>query len=115
MTGQGGGEPGAAQWPAARTFREGDFRYEVPAAPGRYTLTLTFVEPTFAKGERVFDVLVNDKPVLSDFDIAAEAKGERASVIRSLPVEASAAGLTVSFKGKTGKAIVSAVDLAPRP
>lgn len=115
MSGQGGGEPGATPWAVARTYREGDFRYQIPAAPGRYTVTLTFVEPTYAKGERVFDVLINDKAVLSDFDIAGLAKGERAAVVRSIPVEANEAGLTIAFKGKTGKAIVSSVDVAPRP
>jgi beta-galactosidase len=115
MTGQGGGEPGAAPWPVARTYREGDFRYQIPAAPGRYTVTLTFVEPTYAKGERVFDVLVNDKVVLADLDVAGAATGERATVVRSVPVEATDAGLTITFKGKTGKAIVSSIDVAPRP
>jgi beta-galactosidase len=115
MTGQGGGEPGAAPWPVARTYREGDFRYQIPAAPGRYTVTFTFVEPTYVKGERVFDVLINDKVALSDFDVAGTAKGERATVVRSVPVEATDAGLTIAFKGKTGKAIVSSIDVAPLP
>ena len=115
MSGQGGGEAGATPWSVARTYREGDFRYQIPAAPGRYTVSLTFVEPTFAKGERIFDVLVDDKVVLADFDIAALAKGERTTVLRSLPVEVGAAGLTLSFKAKTGKAIVSSIDVAPRP
>jgi beta-galactosidase len=115
MTGQGGGEPGAAPWPVARTYREGDFRYQIPAAPGRYTVTFTFVEPTYVKGERVFDVLINDKVVLSDFDIAGTSKGERATVVRSVPVEATDTGLTIAFKGKTGKAIVSSIDVAPLP
>jgi len=60
-------------------------------------------------------VLINDKVALSDFDVAGAAKGERATVVRSVPVEATDAGLTITFKGKTGKAIVSSVDVAPRP
>ncbi|TCS14930.1 glycoside hydrolase family 2 TIM barrel-domain containing protein [Caulobacter sp. BK020] len=106
---------GISGWSTARTFREGDFSYQIPAAPGRYTVTLTFVEPIYGKGERTFDVLVGDKAVLSNLDVASLATGEHAIVTRSFPVEVSAPGLTLSFKGKTGKAMVSAVDVAPRP
>jgi beta-galactosidase len=115
ITGKAPVAPGATPWSVARTYREGDFSYHIPAAPGRYTVTLAFVEPTYAKGERLFDVLANDKPALTDFDVAALAAGERATVVRSFPVEATAAGLTLSFKGKTGKAMVSTIEVAPRP
>jgi beta-galactosidase len=106
---------GGAPWSIARTYREGDFSYRIPAAPGRYMVSLTFVEPTYVKGERIFNVLIDDKPALTDFDVAGQATGERATVVRTFPVEVTAAGLTLTFKGKTGKAIVSAIDLAPRP
>lgn len=112
----GGPAPaGVAAWPIARTYREGDFSYRIPAAPGRYTVTLTFVEPIFGKGERKFDVAANDKAILSDFDVAGSASGEHALVTRSFPVEISTSGLVLSFKGKTGKAMVSAIDVTPRP
>lgn len=105
----------ASGWAVARTFREGDFSYRIPAAPGRYTVTLTFVEPIFDKGQRTFDVLANDKVVLGDFDIASQAVGEHARVVRSFPVEIGSAGIDLVFKSKTGKALVSAIDIAPRP
>ncbi|HWT52054.1 MAG TPA: malectin domain-containing carbohydrate-binding protein, partial [Caulobacter sp.] len=92
-----------------------DFSYRIPAAPGRYTVTLTFVEPILGKGERAFDVLANDKTALADLDVAALAAGEHATVVRSFPVDVAANGLVLSFKGKTGKAMVSAIDVAPRP
>lgn len=104
----------ASGWPVARTFREGDFSYRVPAAPGRYTVTLTFVEPIFDKGQRTFDVLAGDKVVLADLDVAGVASGEHATVTRSFPVEVGLNGLVLGFKGKTGKAMVSAIDVAPR-
>jgi beta-galactosidase len=106
---------GASGWLIARTFREGDFSYRIPVAPGRYTVTLTFVEPIFDKGQRTFDVLAGDKVVLADLDVAGQATSEHAAVVRGFPVEVGQNGLTLTFKGKTGKAIVSAVDVAPRP
>lgn len=112
----GGKAPaGTAGWSTTRTFREGDFTYQIPAAPGRYTVTLTFVEPVFEKGQRTFDVLVNDKVVLADLDVAGASVGDRATVVRSLPVDLGAGGLRLAFKGKIGKAMVSAIDVAPRP
>lgn len=110
-----GAATGAPPWSIVRTFREGDFGYRIPAAPGRYTVTLTFVEPIFDKGQRTFDVLAGDKVALADLDVAGLASGEHAAVVRSFPVEVGANGLVLSFKGKTGKAMVSAIDVASRP
>ena len=106
---------GVVPWSIARTYREGDVTYRIPAAPGRYTVSLTFVEPIFSKGERMFDVLVDDKVALADIDVAARATGEQVPVSLSVPVEVGPNGLTLAFKGKVGKAIVSAIDVAPRP
>ena len=115
MSGKAPTDAAGATSPVARTFREGDFSYSIPAAPGRYTVTLTFAEPTFAKGERLFDVLVNGKPALTDVDVAGAATGERVAVTRSFPIEVASTGLSLTFKSKAGKAIVSAIDIAPRP
>jgi regulation of enolase protein 1 (concanavalin A-like superfamily) len=51
-----------------------DFSYSLPVLPGKYQVHLRFAE-TFLKnvGERVFDVLINGKKVLVDFDILKEA------------------------------------------
>jgi alpha-N-arabinofuranosidase len=51
-----------------------DFSYSLPVVPGKYQVHLRFAE-TFLKnvGERVFDVLINGKKVLVDFDILKEA------------------------------------------
>lgn len=115
VTGKAPSASGATPWSILRTYRDGDFSYHIPAAPGRYTVKLTFVEPTFEKGERLFDVMADDKLVLADFDVAGQATGERAAVIRSFSVEVTPAGLTLGFKGKTGKAMVSAIEVTPLP
>ena len=49
-----------------------------------YTVRLHFAETGAVKaGQRVFDVQVQDKPALKDFDIAAEAGGSNRAVVRS--------------------------------
>jgi beta-galactosidase len=59
------------------TFREGDFRYRIPVENGRYAVSLTFVEPSAAAGERQFDVIANGVPALVAFDVAATAGAPR--------------------------------------
>ncbi len=56
--------------------RWGNFNYAIPAAPGRYRVTLKFAETypaQFRVGERVFDVYCNGVALLRDFDVFAEA------------------------------------------
>jgi outer membrane protein assembly factor BamB len=53
-------------------------------APRPYTVTLHFMEPGgLAPGERVFDVTLQDVPVLRGFDIAREAGGTDRAVSRT--------------------------------
>lgn len=57
------------------------YKSVLPAAP--YTVRLFFAEPLDLRaGERAFDVDLQDKPVLKDFDIAAAAGGVRKGVVK---------------------------------
>lgn len=52
-------------------------------APGRYTVRLGFMAPARDQaGQRVFDVKIQDKIVLSDFDIAIETGGANKAVVK---------------------------------
>lgn len=63
------------------TYRMGDFTYNIPLKPGDYELWLYFVETLFGPGtnagggdaSRMFQVKVNGRLVLNDFDIIADA------------------------------------------
>ena len=50
----------------------------------KYTVTIHFLEPdeTAKPGQRVFDVLIQGKPVLERFDIMAEANGPKRGITR---------------------------------
>jgi len=53
-----------------------DYGYEFPVPPGRYRVRMLFAETYLKKpGERVFDILINGKKALKDFDILKEAGG----------------------------------------
>jgi len=63
--------------------REGEFSYDIPVKNGKYDLRMYFVETTFGPGtftgrgesSRVFSVFLNDRPLLTDFDILSDAGG----------------------------------------
>lgn len=98
----------------AASFREGDFHYRLPLAPGRFTVELTFVEPKPAAGTRRFNVLANGQTELSNFDVAGAAGGALIEVRRRFEVSAGAEGLDLHFQPVAGNAIVSAVEVTPR-
>lgn len=63
--------------------REGNFRYDIPLQPGAYELHLHFAETLFgqtplegAEARRLFDVTVNGRSLLKDFDITDDAGGQ---------------------------------------
>src|SRR5881396_220922 len=86
-------------------------RYTIPLpGPGVYGINLLFADPKFAvPGRRVFRVLAEDQPVITDLDLAATAGG-RTAVIRSFAV-ASDGVMDLVFHGTVGKAIVSGIEL----
>ncbi|MBN1347542.1 MAG: PQQ-binding-like beta-propeller repeat protein [Phycisphaerae bacterium] len=57
--------------------------FEQPKVPGTYTVRLHFAETDDAKpGQRLFDVKIQDKPVLQAFDVAQQAGGRNRPVIK---------------------------------
>jgi hypothetical protein len=69
---------------------EGLTKYSIPLlegeeAPARYSVTMVFAElnPQVQPGERVFNVSLQDKTVLEDFDIAGKAGGSNRQLIRT--------------------------------
>jgi beta-galactosidase len=95
----------------AATFREGRFDYAVPLADGRYTVRLTFVEPSRAVGERVFDVTANGRQIIKALDVAREAGGSAKAVVRTAVVQVRGGRLDLAFTPRKGDAIVSAIEI----
>jgi hypothetical protein len=103
-------------------YREGSFRYEIPAAAGRYELRLHFAEPIApedglgpaGEGTRLVQVALNGTVVLRDLDIFAEA-GARAAVTKAFrDVSPQADGkIRLEFSGTGRGALVSAIEVSP--
>jgi Malectin domain len=101
--------------------RFGHFSYQIPVAPGRYTVTLHFTEGFFGTiasppdngPGRVFDVYSNGVALLRNFDILGRAGGPNKPVTETFKgVEPNAAGLIVlSFVPVKNYACVSAIEV----
>ncbi|MDD4890345.1 MAG: malectin domain-containing carbohydrate-binding protein, partial [Phycisphaerae bacterium] len=69
-----------------------------PVPPATYTVRLHFAEmEDRAPGERVFNVSIQGKQVLTDFDVAKEAGGPRRSIVREFAGIAIGRELTLEF------------------
>jgi len=94
--------------------RFGNFTYTIPAADGRYILTLRFAETWFGPGKpgaggvgsRVFDVYCNGIALLRNFDIFRAAGGAQRAI------EKSFRGITPNAQGKIVLSFVPVVNYA---
>ena len=103
--------------PAAvyQSERYGNFSYTLDGlTPGTaYGLRLHFAEIFWlAPGQRVFHVRINGQPVLTDFDIFAEAGADRA-VVREFSAAADANGrIAIQFVTVVDNAKLSGIELS---
>jgi beta-galactosidase len=114
--------------PIYQTQQTGIRQYRLPARAGIYELTLHFAELVGGKtaalpynltgGDRderpqprVFNVRVNGKPFLQQFDIAAEHGSARA-VVKSTPVIVrEGEGVLIEFEALAGEPVLNALQL----
>jgi len=95
--------------------RWGHFSYDIPVAPGRYTVTLHFVEHhggAAPSHDRVFDVFCNGKTIVSKLNIADEVGENRPLVRRVRGLEPNAQGkLVLEFVPVAQYATVTAIEV----
>ena len=98
-----------------QTCRYGNFSYTFSVLNGNYTVTLKFAEISrFAPGLRVFNVAINGTPVLTNFDIYAQAGGADVALDESFPVNVSGGSITIQFiTGTADVPLVNAIDIEP--
>jgi len=130
-----GGQLSASEEPADETddpelyetARWGHFSYAIPVAPGRYTVTLHFIERTLERSTRqqsagvndsggkqthTFNVFCNGKAVVEDLDVLEEAGDNRPLVRKITGLEPNAQGkLLLDFVPVTGYATVTAIEV----
>lgn len=107
-----------------RTSRQGDFSYSIPLKPGRYELRLHFAETFYGpedaggggEGSRIMTVTANGQPLLTDFDVLADADGGRTADVKVFTDihPATDGQLHLNFSSvKGGRGMVSAIEILP--
>jgi hypothetical protein len=107
-----------------RTSRQGQFRYDIPLRKGIYELRLHFAETVYGpesagtggEGSRIMTVRANGKPLLTGFDVVADAGAGSTADVKVFPDIAPAADgmLHLEFAADNGQqAILSAIEILP--
>ena len=107
-----------------RNSRQGDFAYNIPLKPGIYELRLHFAETLYGpensggggEGSRTMTVTANGQPLLHDFDVLADAGGERTAEIKVFHdiSPATDGQLHLAFSSaQSGIAMLSAIEILP--
>ena len=96
-----------------RSAREGDFTYSAQLRAGRsYTIKLHFAEIANKTKKRVFDVSVNDVPVLTRFDVGSRAPRLTATTVVLRDMWPDREGrLRLGFSGVKRGAICSGISI----
>ncbi len=113
---------GAPDQTLFRTFRTGDFSYQIPLPPGKYEMRLYFSEVVLTMGDygegaenqRVFDVNLNGRPLLPFFDIFSDAGADTADIRIFENVSPEPDGfLRLAFRPVREMAWLNAIELIP--
>jgi len=95
--------------------RYGNFTYALPGltANANYTVRLHFAEEYWTTaGSRVFNVTINGKQVLTNFDILAAAGAEYKAVVEQFTIPADSTGkITLQFATVKDNAQVNAIEI----
>jgi hypothetical protein len=98
-----------------QSSRTGNFSYDVKgfAPNSNHTVTLYFIEPTFnGVGSRLFDVAINGKTVLSNFDVFLAAGDNDTPLVEKFSAAANGNGeYLISFTPVLGDALVSGLQI----
>ncbi|MGC1515745.1 MAG: malectin domain-containing carbohydrate-binding protein, partial [Maribacter sp.] len=96
----------------------GTFSYRIPVTDGAYTVKLHFAEIYWGAtnggangtGKRVFDVVLEDESILSDYDINAEV-GTMTATIKVFDTRVTDGELTLDFSASVNQPKVAAIEV----
>lgn len=90
------------------TERYGEATYAIPVSNGRYTVTFNFAETYHASaGLRIFDVLVEGQPTLTNIDIFKSVGANAAMTQQVSDIDVSDGSLDIHFQATTENPKVS--------
>ncbi len=97
-----------------QTCRYGTFNYQAAVPDGSYAVTLKFAEISlYGAGQRQFNVAIDGTPVLTNFDIFAQA-GWLSAIDQTFPVTVANGQIAIQFTpGAADSPLVSAIQIVP--
>ena len=66
-------------------------------------------------GQRVFDVSINGVPVLTNFDIVAQAGAKLTAIDKAFPVSVTGGQINIQFTTVVDNAKISAIEIVAGP
>ncbi|WP_298869388.1 malectin domain-containing carbohydrate-binding protein [uncultured Gimesia sp.] len=77
-----------------------------------YTVRLYFLEPDDQRpGQRVFDVLLQGKPMLKELDVVKEAAGSNRAIVREFKGVQASNSLKIDLNSITGRTLLSGIEI----
>lgn len=90
-----------------------NFAYRFDCSNGDYEITLSFAEHWFDKpGQRIFSILLNGQPVLTDLDLVKEA-GPGKPFTKTFRVTATEGRIDITATSKVNFALLSTIEIRP--
>jgi Malectin domain len=81
---------------------------------GTYTIDLKFAELYWTTaGKRVFNVAINNQPVLSKFDILAQNSAPKSAVDKVFTTTVTNGNLNIAFTSVVDNAVINAIEIVP--
>jgi hypothetical protein len=91
----------------------GDFSYTIPVPNGSYTVNFKFAEIQYWNpGDRVFNVVLNGSPVLTNFDILAHV-APRTAFDQQFPVTVTNGAIQIAVNGVVRRGLVNGIQITP--
>ena len=88
--------------------------YRIDVADGNYQVELYFAEPEYHEtGKRVFDVSINNKKVITDFDLFKESGYCEAIKKSFIITTTNKQGIQLHFDAKKGNPILNGISIVP--
>lgn len=87
------------------------FQYQFSVPNGTHTVNLKFAEIFMTQpGQRIFNVAINGSPVLTNFDIVAQA-GSDTAIDKAFSVTTTTGSITIQFTSVVDHAKISAIEI----
>ena len=96
----------------SQRYNSGVVQYQFAAPNGSYTVILKFAETWLtARGERVFNIVLNGQQVATNFDIVAAAGGPNIAIDEPFPVNVSNGQIVIQLTPVVQNPEINALEI----